>query len=600
MKAKHFVLVGIFLLSFGSVTFANRTLDRAEILQIFEHLTSKPKKTWMPSGTIEATHEEYRAPETTNLEQLNDKIKERVAEYQNNPNKQQLTDNLQKMKLDAIPFNIRYKLSNEYTMSSSVVVKFDGDRFYWQIKVDSRADSVKPGKKLAGNFMTDQFDMNWNARRIFAWDGEKYTTYFLPGNHAIVDSTGSTPHVVNGPLTAGVVPWGYGYYSYDKLVAVDSIAVEKYVDGQMQIELTLNNPSGSEVLFVLDPAKDYAILSCSVNEYDNSVISKQYSGYQLVSGNWIPAVILIEKYEAVSNRVLIRDLWNITSVDANVPQSYDFNVSYEDDVLIEYFSPVTNEPMMYRYSQIVDTDALLAERLAFAASKGTQPQNCATAALKYVTSQLGKEISDQQLAQLVSEPNGQTNLYQMKQFAQSLGLCCRAVETDIETLKRLNGCKAIMHIPGKNHFIVLESIDANYIWAIDLASNKFYYRTDINFFGMDWSEGTVLLISNQPITGEFVEIDGVELQIITGAAGYSCTKLLQDYFVIYCTYIGGACLGTYQEYYTRYGCERAESGSCSNSILIRYQKSPCIIDPYDPLACDVTGEWTSYYMRACL
>ena len=33
--------------------------------------------------------------------------------------------------------------------------------------------------------------------------------------------------------------------------------------------------------------------------------------------------------------------------------------------------------------------------------------------------------------------------------------------------------------------------------------------------------------------------------------------------------------------------------------MVRYRESPCIENPYDPLACTVTGEWTSYYMRAC-
>jgi hypothetical protein len=482
-------------------------------------------------------------------------------------------------------------------MNSSVVVKFDGERFYWEINTNSRTDSVKPGKDLTDNFMTNQFDLNWNARRIFAWDGEKYTTYFLPGNHAIVDSTGSTPHVVNGPLTAGIIPWGHGYYSYSNLSAVESSAIEKYVDGQTQIHLMLNNSDGSEMLFVMDPAKNYAVLSYLINKYGSLVTSRQYSNYQLISNNWVPATVLVEQYEAGSNRLLVRDLWDITSIDANVPQSYEFDVSYKADALIEHFAINNHKPEMYHYSQTTDTVLLLAERLAYVANEGTQAQNCATAALKYVASQLGKDVNDQQLAQLVSEPNGQTSLYTMKQFAQGLGLFCCAVKTDIETLKSLNGCKAILHIPGKKHFVVLDTIDDKYVWTIDLANNNFYYRTDISFFDMDWTEGIALLISNSPIAGEFTEINDSELQTIVGL-GYSCTKLLQDYYVVYCNYIGGVCASWYEEHPTRYGCQSG-SGSCPTSLMIRYKESPCVIDPYDPLACDVTGEWTCYYMRAC-
>jgi hypothetical protein len=185
----------------------------------------------------------------------------------------------------------------------------------------------------------------------------------------------------------------------------------------------------------------------------------------------------------------------------------------------------------------------------------------------------------------------------MKQFAQGLGLFCRAIKTDIETLKSLNGCKAILYIPGKRHFVVLETIDDKYVWTVDLASSKFYYHTDISLFGMDWTEGTALLVSNQPIIGEFVEINNGELQTIIGL-GYSCTRLLQEYDVVYCSYIGGLCGDWYQVYFTRYGCQSG-SGSCPTSSMIRYKETPCVIDPYEPFGCDVTGEWTCYYMRAC-
>jgi len=599
MNLKCFVSAIVFLSSVSSVVSADRQLDRAEILQIFQRLTSQPSKTWMSAGTIEATHEEYRASKTTDPNEIERQIKGRVQEYQNNPNKPELTENLQKMKLDAIPFNVRYQLSNEYTMNSTVVVRFDGERFYWEIKVGSRTDSIRPDKNLEDNFMTSQFDLNWNRRRIFVWDGEKYTTYFLPGNHAVVDSTGKTPHVVNGPLTAGLIPWGYGYYRYENLAAADSSAAEKYIDSQTQIHLTLNNTDGSEMLFVLDPQKDYAVLSCLIARPDNSITSKQYSDYQLVSGNWVPTTILVEQYEGGSKRLLASDLWHFTRISGDIPSRNSFNVEYESDALIEYRSAVTDNPLMYRHSPLVNTDMLLAERLTFAASEGTQPQNCATISLKYVASQLDKAVTDQELVQLVSEPDKTTSLYAMKQFAESRGLYCRAVKTDIKTLKGLNGCQVILHIPGKNHFVVLAGIDSDYVWCIDLANDKFFYRTEIDFFGMDWTEGTALLVSNRPIQDNFTEIGEDQLQSIIGSAGYSCTRLIQTYNVIFCSQVGGECGGMYQEYLTRYGCEVAPSGSCTGSRMIRYEESPCIEDPDNPYACTITGEWTCYYMKAC-
>jgi hypothetical protein len=529
---------------------------------------------------------------------LDAQIDKEIQRYQRDANKRELTEELQKMRLDAEPFNARYRLSNEYMMDSTVIVKFDGSRFYWEIYTNSRTDSVKPGKDLAGNFMTEQFDLDWNARRIFVWDGEKYTTYFLPGNHVIVDTTGRTSHVVNGPLTAGIIPWGYGYCTYENLSAVDSSAVEKYVDGQTQVEITLNNPDDSQMVFVMDPQKDYAVISCSMTGHGN-MISRRYSDYRSIAGNWVPSTVLLEQYEATSNRLLARDLWNITVIDANTPESYEFEVGYEDDALIEHYSSNDKRPEMYRHLQSANTDLLLGERLAYVASEGTQPQNCATAALKYVASRLGKNVTDQQLANLVSEPNSTTNLYQMKQFAQGLGFHCRAVKTDIKTLRNLSSCQAILHIPGKKHFIVLGAIDDKYVWTVDLSGRKFYDRTDVSFFPMDWTDGTALLISSSPIASEFTEIDNQQLQTMTGSAGYSCTRLLQEYDVIDCGEAGGLCGGLCYVFFTRYGCEAAETGSCSSTKMVRYMTSPCIQDPYYPPYCTVNGEWTVYYMRAC-
>jgi len=603
MKARAVVLAACLFCLCEGLALADRELSRAEVLQIFEQLTSQPRRTWIPAGTINATHEEYRAPKVTGPNEIEARIREKVRQYQNDPNKPERTESLQKMRLDAIPFNVRYRLSNEYTMSSNVVIRFDGDRFYWEINTDSRTDSIKPPGDLAGNFMSRHFDMEWNQRRIFAWDGQKYTTYFLPGNHATVNSTGSTPHVVNGSLTAGIIPWGYEVYAYDNLAAVNSSAVERYESGIAQVHLNLDMPDGATMSFVLDTAKKYAVLSCTITNHGDFFITKQYSDYQLAGGNWVPATILLERYDSQSNRLLAHDLWNITSIDANIPNIESFDVEYEPDALVEFFSDVTARPATYRYSGAVDTETLLAERLEYAASQGTRTQNCATAALKYTLAQLGRDISQDELAPLVSESGNSTSMTDMKAFAASRGLYCRAVRTDIDTLAGMSGCQAILHIPGRQHFVVLEAVDDRYVWTIDLASDRFYYSTDRAFFDMDWTQGTALLISDEPIRvdGGLAEIPAEQLAGITGGAGYSCTKLLQDYYVVFCTYIAPFfCDGWYEEHYLRWGCEAASSGSCRSTFLVRYKETPCIVHPYYPNFCTGTGEWTSYYMRACL
>ena len=597
MKTKCAVL-GLFWalsLTVNDVAFADRQLGRSEILQIFEQLTSQPRKTWISMGTIEAAHEEYGAPKTTNEAEIGNRISQEVRQYQDNPNKREKDREVQKLKLDAIPFNVRYKLSNQHTMKSTVVVRFDGNRFYWGINVNSRADSVKPGPDLQGNFMTRQFDLAWNGKRVFAWDGQKYTIYSRSGNYAMVDSTGATPHVVNGPLTAGLVPWGYGICTYENLAAVKSSAIEKYVDGQTQVHLTLNPSDGSEMLFVLDTTKSYALVS-HVTSGVKTTVSTQYGSYQMIAGRWVPTTISTERYDALTSKLLASDVWDFTMVSSQTPAAGSFVIGYDPDALIEYRSSVTAKPAVYRYSQIIDTDLLLANRLAFAASEGIQAQNCATVAMKYAASQLGKDLTDRQLAQLIDGAGGTTSLSAMKGFALRSGLYCRAVRIDTRTLKSLIGCQVILHIPKKNHFVVLGDIDNAYVWSIDLASDKFCDRTDISFFDMDWSDGVALVISDRPILGPPSDIGEAELRTITGGSGYSCTNLLQEEEVIYCT---GSCDGYYEYYPTLYGCEEAESGMCMSSMYLRLAEVPCMINPYDVLDCYVTGDWDCYYMRAC-
>ncbi len=598
MKARIFSGIIVIVLLGSGIAVADRPLERAELLQIFEQLTAQPHKTWISAGTIEASHQEYVASAVTDANEINRQITAEIKRYSNKPDKRELTEEMQKMKLDAIPFNVRHELSNEYTMYSTEQVKFDGNRFYWEINVNSRSDSIKPGRDLAGNFMTEQFDLSGNQRRIFVWDGEKYTTYALPANNAIVDTGGNSPHPVNGPLTAGVVPWGYGRYTYSNLCDVESSGVESAANGETQIVLTLKEANGSKSRFTLDPAKNYALINCLMEKPDGSTISRQYSDYTVITGNWIPKTILIEQFEAGSGRLKARDLWNLTAIDDSVPQTEAFDVPYESDALVEYYLDGNIKQAMYRQSNASDTNQLLTKRLAIAKSDGANTRNCATIAAGYVASELGVTISDKDLASLVNQARGTTNMYDMKSFLQGFGLYCRAVKTNVDTLKSLNGCKAILYLPGKNHFVVVDHIDDQYVWITDLSSAKFYDRKEISFFDMDWPNGTALLVSKQPIQGNFNEIGNDLLADIVGS-GYACTYPIQQYDVIFCSYVGGLCGGKYYEYYTRYACAVADTGSCSSTKLVRYMSTPCIQDPEDPESCTVTGVWTSYYIMAC-
>jgi hypothetical protein len=580
---------------------AAESLSTEQTLDIITQLTNRSRRTWIPAGTIKAVHSEYQAAETLDETQIQQAINERTESYQADTQKHELSEQLQKMKLDAVAYNVRYELSNESQMTSDVTLKYNGEKFYWQIEVTSRSDSVKKPLELAHNSMTNDFNIDFNRKRVFVWDGRRYTTYTLPVNSAVVDADGRIPHSVNGPLTAGVIPWGSGNLTYEKLNSPELQAEKKYIDNRHVIELTAQTQDGLSISAVLYPKKDYAAKSFSIASLDkSSYIHKEYSDYKLTDCGWIPYEIFIGEYEKDTDKLLGSDIWNIESIDCNTPADYEFDVDYQHRASVEYFSGINYNSEKYFYSADTDTGELLTERLLFSAAKAdTTAQNCATAAAKYIGKQFGKDFDYRNLSQLADTDDTQTSLEQLKSYLQARGLYCSAVKLDIHQLKALQGCKVILYLESRGHFVVLDKIDNTSVWCIDLSNNKFYYPTDLAFFNSDWSGGEALIVSDEYIDGDFRRLSPLQQSQIKGGSGYSCDKLLQDSWTIFCDYIAGECAGIYEDYFLRWGCEAAESGSCPYGIFEKKRTSPCINHLEYPVLCDVTGEWTYYYMFAC-
>jgi hypothetical protein len=546
--------VALLFIACGSAS-ADRQLDRADVLEIFQALTAQPRDTWIPAGTIEATHQELKA-------------------------------------------------ASGYTTDSTVTVRYDGNRFYWEINIDLQVSEAD----TAGNTSRHDFDLDRNKKRVFAWDGQRYTMYFRPGNDAIVtENLSDIPIAVNGPLTAGIVPWGYGMYTYEELLAAESSATEVVADGQKHIHLTLKKVDVPEIALVLDPEKDYAVLSCSIHTAHSSIL-KTYGDYQLAAGKWIPTTIMIERYDnsRQSNELVSYDYWELISIDASDPQSGSFSVAYEAGAFMEYYSSITNKPLSYHYSNEVDTELLLQSRLAIVSTRDTQTQNCATAAMKYVAGQLGKNVNDSHLTKLVDKPNKDTSLYELQQFARGLGFHCRAVKTDIQTLKDLKNCQAILHLPTAKHYVVLGHIDDEYVWLIDLDNDKFHHRTKLDKFGLDWGEGTALLISNKPLNLErtAAEISDEQLHKIIASDGafgtYSCTDIIQEAGWIHCEPPIVFCNSVYHILYKQCTCkEDSNGGRCVGEPRIGSLRCICTDDPYNPGTCKGSGDWYPRYIRAC-
>jgi len=583
---------------------ANRDLSRDEILSILKSLTAQPQKTWMTTGSIIAKHQEFRAARTLDSNEVQSQINAQVNNFRPDSN----DEYFEKLKLDAIPFNVRYKLMNSYTMDSTVTIHVDGEKFYWQIEVDSRKDSIKPSLELANNYMTDQFDLNGNRSRIFVWNGQQYSTYMRPVNHAIVTDAekNSMQPRVSGPLVAGFIPWGFGNYTYEKLSSAVLSATEIATGCQKTVQFNVRYENNTSLSFILDPSKNYAVLSHTINNGSQKITVSTYGNFQAIGGRWIPTTISIEQYKGAisSQNLAASDFWDFTSVIPSKPSADLFAISYEKDAMVEYRSFMNPGTLIYYHSDPngtgkVNTDDLLIDKLAIAGSGVNH--NCGSAAMKYVCQKLGKSVSDQSLvSQLIKSPDTGTSLYDMKILAQGMGLYATIIQTDLNTLKTLQGCQIILHLPQQNHFVVLGDVDNEYARTIDLTSNKFYIRYRIWDLSQEWTGGTALVISASPIEiGNLTVITDNDSKLLLGKAYYSCSRIIQYAHILYCQSIEGACNGNYEEYFERKGCKTDVSGSCTTGVFLRYRAMNCIDDIYVPGECDVDNVWQYYYMTAC-
>lgn len=544
-------LVFLSLLATGlcSLAYGDQELDQQEIETTLKAITSKPRQGWIDSGTIAALH---------------------------------------------------YKLDTETgnMISTAEEVKIDKGRFRWEINVESH-ETPDAEKKQS-------IDVELNSSRIFVWDGETYSLYFKSGKQAILsDGAGNTPFTVNGPLTAGIVPWGYGVYTLENLkVSVTSIKV----DQQGHLLMSISCGEDCSIHIEMDPKKDLAVISQIIERPGKSRVVKKYTNYANISNSWIPSTVSIESYDlSASKETLIKsEFWDFSLADLTPCTEDQLKADYDDNTSIEYRIS-TKQAFLYYHKLGLDTKSLLEKKLNILKQASTKLSNCATLAVEYVAGRLGKSFQADELSSLVSEPEKETSLYQMHNLIQTCDLNSAAVRGNIESIASIKNCQVILHLSEANHYVVLDHVDDKYVWLIDLDSDKFYYRTSYAQFALEWKDRTALLISKETldIPAGCTAISETDLHEIKGSAGdfgtYSCTDLIQEYAWQNCSQIGGLCLGNYVIWYNRYGCEfSSEGGFCAGDKLVASIYTICIDDPYIPGSCTVTGDWfVGSYIRAC-
>lgn len=540
-------VVYVFLLSLftGIWGLADRPMEPQEVDLLLEQLSKAPTGGWIQQGRIEAIHH--------------------ASDY-----------------------------GSGQTIETVESVITDSVRFAWTIRITSDAKTLKLKDQDTHDFL------EWNRDRTFVWDGLTYTLYFRPGNHALVyENPTSVPVNVNGPLTAGHIPWGQGVFRSENPTSKMTGIWIQTKDG-FQIHLGLVLEDHSHIALVLDPARGNAILSYTLIRPEGSRVVHTYDHHIQHQGRFIPTLMLIDRYDAAGLQT--SDLWEITALDSTPPTEDHFTVAFDEKALVESYSSVLDKPVFYRYSRSRDIKPLFEKRLMTGLKKHLYPQNCGTAAVETILSAYDMAVNDTELEFLVDADSGQTSLYQIQEIFQKKGLFCLPVKTTLDGLGRFREAQVVLYFPHKKHFVVLDRMEKKDVWVVDLDRQTFYYSMDREAFLQSWA-GIALVVSTQPLypAGQEKTIPEPVSKRIVGAADYSCGILVQEYDVNFCPgIVMGQCNGRYTLWYDRYLCQAETTGGfCEGTGVISSIYSSCTANP-DYTGCTMSGNYIARYLRSCL
>jgi hypothetical protein len=547
----------LFVCGISLTSFGERTLTTEEVNTLITTLTQTPKRTWLEGGTIRSRYLEYRAGEET-------------------------------------------------TYESEELFRYDGRRFYWDIRL---LTPPTESTDMTSASSVERPDHQSNKHRIFSYDGNTYTRYYKSTDYAVVvTDQQEVPANLFGPFTAGIIPWGLGTFTREKLNASNPSAVEYTDNGQARLRLTFTPQAAGasfEIIVILDPQKQY--LPCSYTMKNTSLsIQQRYTDPRQVGQTWIPFIITVERFDLRGEEpvLLSYEDWRLGDVDAALPTE-PYRPSFANGTVVELKPNGQTKSFMYHAAEGVDIGGLLAEKIMTSSTQGGMERNCATLAANHIAKRFSKQLPANTAAATATASLQLTSLYDMKQSLEQSGLHCVAVKTDLDSIAKFSNYGVILHYPAVKHYVVLDRIEKDAAWTVDLADRKFYWKRSIRELLADWYEGTALLVSDSPIllSGQVEFLNAAQQQQILGGStvGYSCTDLIQTEEIINCPQpIGGLCGGVYYRMQERWGCRKdTDGGICTGQQFLAYEYSYCINDPSTLTLCALTGRFYNRHIRAC-
>ncbi len=511
--------------------------------------------------------------------------------------------------------HLQYRQADDWLAQSEESIIFDGQRFRWEIILEGDEQSV-PQPMRPGQKPLRVPDKAANRHRVFVWDGQRYIRYYPTMDYAVVSEQPDASMVsLRGPLTAEIIPWGYGDYALSALQSRQPTVREEDRDGKTVLRLSFVYQKITpplECVMLLDPSKDYAVLSVTLDS-PAARISTTYSDYIQVGGRWVPRAIRTERHAktGAEPELISYEDWVFTEIQAAVPSKEALTAPFKDGTLVEVHPGPGKESLLYYTRRQAPVAELLSEKLSQSRSGSGQP-DCASAAVQMLKRRFAASVlpgTAPRAASAAASEQPMTSLHEVKQRLEQAGLYCLAVQTDLETLRGLSDCGIIVHLPNQQHYLIVDRIDSQFVWTIDLSSRKFYWKWQFDDFIRDWKDGTALLVADSPnrLPTQLRTLDPMRLYEILGGDGeqyetYSCTQKIQNDDWIPCPVpVGGfICYGKIYIYYPRYGCvEDVNGGFCEGRPMDGMDSALCVNHPSLFGFCQVS-EWYTTYIRACL
>lgn len=556
----------LYAVSLGAWTSAGRLWSSAETEALLRTLTDSPRQYWIESGRIQASH-------------------------------------------------LNYRQSEDWLAQTEETIVFDGQRFRWDITLDSDEQTI-PEPMTPGQKSLRVPDKASNRNRVFVWDGRQYIRYFPNTEYAVVsEQAASSSPVLRGPLSAEIIPWGYGDYALSALLSRQPTVQEDTLNGRTILRLSFEHQTIRPLLrsiLLLDPTFAYAVLSLTVDS-DAVHITTTYSDYFEVGGRWVPRQIRSERYVKTPQglELISYDDWRFLQVDTTLPAEKDLQPDFKEGTLVEVHPGGGRESLLYYSREQADIEGLLSEKMSSSGGPMDNKRNCARAAVQLLKHRFASAVlPDTEPAAAAASIDDLTSLYEVKQTLEQAGLYCLAVQTDIETLRQtLPNCGVIVHLPNQKHYLIVDRIDSRFVWTIDLSSRKFYWKWKIADFVRDWKDGTALLVADAPtrLPTQIQTLSPMRLYEILGGDGaqyenYSCTQEIQKDDWIPCPMpMGGfLCYGLLYVFYPRFGCVEDENGGfCEGRPMGGIDVTQCVNDPFEYGSCLIT-DWHTTYIRACM